>query len=77
MPTDSIEQGRSPEMIPGFETASALMRRHLADLIQLGPVRSIGPGRWLATCPCCGEIEGAEVVDVWAGAEFAERVGVQ
>lgn len=44
---------------------------------QLDGVRWIGPGRWVATCPCCGEVGGAEFANVWQGAEVAGRESVQ
>ena len=67
------EQKAVSVTIAGYDTASPVMRVFLRELSMLGPVRQIGPGRWLATCPCCGENEGAEYADVWAGVELSRR----
>ncbi len=64
----------NPQLIEGYSTASPIMQ---AILERLDGVRWIGPGRWLATCPCCGEQEGAEFADVWDGAELTAREQIQ
>ena len=54
--------------IPGLAFASPTMRKILEKLAELGEVKWIGPGHWLATCPCCLEPLGAEFIDAWNGA---------
>ena len=71
--TDENEAANRVEAVPGYASASPIMQVFLAELVKLGPVRRIGPGRWLGTCPCCAEIEGAEYADIWAGAELSRR----
>lgn len=63
-----------PKSIQGYATASPIMK---AILERLEGVTWIGPGRWQATCPCCGIDGGAEFADVWQGAEVAPRETVQ
>ena len=50
----------TPTTIPGFDTASPTVQ---AILERLEGVRSIGPGRWVATCPCCDEDGGLEIAE--------------
>jgi len=61
------------ERIQGYATASPIMQRILE---RLDGVQWIGPGRWLATCPCCGVAGGAEFADIWQGAEVASREAI-
>ncbi len=63
-----------PQSIQGYATASPVMQ---VILERLDGVRWIGPGRWLATCLCCGEPEGAEFTDVWDGAELTTQRRLQ
>ncbi len=58
--------------IPGIAEASPPMRKLLEKLAELGEVRWVRPGHWLATCPCCNEPLGAEFADVWNGASIDE-----
>jgi hypothetical protein len=60
-------------IIPGYATASPIMQTILGRLLELGEVRSLGAGRWLATCPCCSEPLGMEVADVYRGATLTPR----
>ena len=63
-----------PQSIQGCATASPVMK---SILERLDSLQWIGPGRWQATCPCCGVDGGAEFADVWQGAEVAAREAVQ
>jgi len=65
--------GIDPKSVRGYATASPIMQ---TILDRLDEVRWIGPGRWLATCPCCGVAGGAEFADIWQGAEVASREAI-
>ena len=64
----------APRRIPGYETASPTMRLVLDHLAGL---RWIGPGRWIARCPCCDVDGAAEVADLWQGGRLDPRGSVQ
>jgi hypothetical protein len=60
---------RADHPIPGYEAASPSVRQVLKRLER---VRLVEPGRWRATCPCCGEHDGLELVDPDQGVELSQ-----